>query len=296
MPSARASAARPPTTGRSRADPVRSTVSRVPGSGWRVKSASLEKIISPRRWPAGMIWSSGWRSKATSTNSPGTSGALSRIEAAFCGSAQPRVTRLSLMGASSVQGRGHQPDREVGGGAVGGEAEGDAGEAGEVHVFGQLGRRVEQTVLRGFRPGQVGAGEAHVVGERLLPGGGIGLERQHTPRTSVAGRMQPHGLRARVGVGRVGRRAQPVVVLARDPRSGVAFNAVLDPVQVPGKPAVHQAERRLAPVASLVVVDLHRHAAVAQRGHDAVAVLGHHVPVVEAVRHERGGRARRRCG
>ena len=38
-----------------------------------------------------------------------------------------------------------------------------------------------------------------------------------------------------------------------------------------------------------MVVHLHRHAAVAQRGHDAVAVLGHHVPVVEAVRHERRG-------
>ena len=45
----------PPTIGSDNVVAVRSTVSCVPGSGHKVKSRSLEKIINPICWPDGMI-------------------------------------------------------------------------------------------------------------------------------------------------------------------------------------------------------------------------------------------------
>ena len=56
----------PPTIGSSNEVPSRSIVSSVPGSGQRVKSRSLEKIIRPICWPALMTWSSGCSGKVTS--------------------------------------------------------------------------------------------------------------------------------------------------------------------------------------------------------------------------------------
>ena len=56
----------PPTTGSSIEVAPSSTVSSVPGFGQRVKSLSLEKIMSPIRCPAGITWSSGWKSKLSS--------------------------------------------------------------------------------------------------------------------------------------------------------------------------------------------------------------------------------------
>ena len=77
----------------------------MPFSGLRVKSASLEKTIRPMRAPTGITWSSGWRSKATSTKPFGSRGFEVRIESAFWGSAQPRLMMFSLMVAPSIQGR-----------------------------------------------------------------------------------------------------------------------------------------------------------------------------------------------
>src|SRR5690606_39728166 len=56
-PTALRSACAPPTTGSSSDVPPRSTVSSVPGVGQSVKSRSLEKIMRPMRWPAGITWS-----------------------------------------------------------------------------------------------------------------------------------------------------------------------------------------------------------------------------------------------
>ena len=157
-----------------------------------------------------------------------------------------------------------------------------------MHAVRELRRREQQPVLRGFRSSQVGAGEAHVVGERLRPDSGIGLERKHPLHPAFAGGVHAHELRVGVGIGGIGRGAQAIVALAHDPGARIVLHSVLDSVEIPGEPAVHEGERRLASVALLVVVRLHRHAPVGQRGHDPVAVLGHHVPVVESVRHERG--------
>ena len=52
----------------------RSTDSLVPGFGHRVKSRSLDSTMSAIFLPAGMIWSSGWRSKLRVTYSPDLSG------------------------------------------------------------------------------------------------------------------------------------------------------------------------------------------------------------------------------
>ena len=55
----------PPTTGRFRVVASRLMVSSVPGSGQRVKSRSLEKIMRAICCPTGMIWSSGCRGKVS---------------------------------------------------------------------------------------------------------------------------------------------------------------------------------------------------------------------------------------
>ena len=167
-------------------------------------------------------------------------------------------------------------------------------------VLAQFGRRVQQAVVRPLRGGELPTGEGEVVddraGSRLRAAASFGIEirlrifeRQGPRPVSVASRTERHGAGVGVRIARVWRGLPRVVSLSHDPRPGVVFHAVLDTGHVAGEPPVHAFQRRRAPVPALVIEDLERHAPLPQRRRDAVAVLGHDVPVVEGVAHERGG-------
>ena len=101
--------------------------------------------------------------------------------------------------------------------------------------------------------------------------------------------MQGDALGLGVRIVGVGGGLLAVVGLADDPCARVVLDAVFDAQDVAGEPAVHHFEGRGTAVAALMIVDLDGDAAGFQGLGDAVAVLGHHVPVVEGVCHEGGG-------
>lgn len=74
-----------------------------------------------------------------------------------------------------------------------------------------------------------------------------------------------------------------IVVFAHDPCSVFGVDAVQFAVQVSGEPPVHHAERRGSAVAGLVVIDAEGEVFGLEGLIDSEAVLGHDVPVVEAV-------------
>ncbi len=90
-----------------------------------------------------------------------------------------------------------------------------------------------------------------------------------------------------MGVIRIRGRVRALGTLAHDPRFRVVLDAVLDAVQVAGEPPVHQLQRRRPAVTSLMEVGLRRYALGLEVLVDPHTVLGHHVPVVERVGHER---------
>ena len=72
-------------------------------------------------------------------------------------------------------------------------------------------------------------------------------------------------------------------------RDAVVCRAVLDPVQIPGKPSVHHLHGRRAAMSALMEIDLQRDAFGLERLVNSNAVLRDDVPVIECVRHQGGG-------
>ena len=145
-------------------------------------------------------------------------------------------------------------------------------------------------MVRPLRRGELAALEGKIVHN---PAGSIRfavVERQGAGPVAIARGVQGDALGLGVRIVGVGSGLPAVVVLAHDPGPRIALDAVLDAQDVAGEPAVHHFEGRGTAVAALVIVDLDWHVARLERFGDAVAVLGHHVPVVEGVGHE-GGRA-----
>ena len=132
--------------------------------------------------------------------------------------------------------------------------------------------------------------ESKIVHNAAGPVSVAGVEREGAGPVAVAPRVQGDAFGLGVRIVRVGGGLLAVVGFADDPGARVVLDAVLDAQDVAGEPAVHELEGRGTAVAALVIVDLDGDAARLQSLGDAVAVLGHHVPVVEGVGHE-GGRA-----
>src|SRR5664280_915984 len=84
----------------------------------------------------------------------------------------------------------------------------------------------------------------------------------------------------------VGSRLEPVVILTDDPCPWIIFDIILNAEKIPGKPFVHQAERRLSSMAALVEIYLHGNAFLLQYFYEAYTVTYHDIPVIESMSHQ----------
>ena len=156
-----------------------------------------------------------------------------------------------------------------------------------MQVLAKPGCRIEEPRVGFSCRGERAACERHIIRDRLwrVVAQTVGRERSDT--VAIAARGEPHTFCLWMGIVRISRRVQSPVLATDDVRLRIVLHSVLHPEQVAREPAVHQCHRGRAAVPTLMVKNLHRHPAILERLRDPVAVLGHDVPIVEAVRQER---------